>query len=176
MTISQRVIVFVVATFLMGATNAISFDQSDVDEHVKLLRNAIDGRTFEMKSAGTTEEYKYDRVNFEQCSLRWTEDHKSREGTRLTLREFSETTVSLDVLDIRAVRSEKLKVSGFQVSLVTKGLKPGFFTRQRLQWGDEPVTESQGISTGAAFYFGDRETADNVSKAIIALARSCTRK
>jgi hypothetical protein len=176
MTFSRLILVFLLAALFLAATNAIAFGQSGVNAHEKLLQTAINGSMFETTSGATIERYKYNHVIYERCSLSWTEEHESRKGNHVSLRELSENTVALDVLDVRAIRSEKLKASGFQVSLITKGLKPGFFSRQRLQWGDEPATESQSVSTGVAFYFADRAAADSVAQAIAVLARSCSRR
>ena len=144
---------------------------------VDALKAAINGSSYEVKSADGLDSYSYDAVSFEQCSLTWTETRESRQRDLPTLRELSETRLPLNLLDLTALKVERLKSSGFLVPLLTKGLRPVITSHQRTQWGDDPPMESvtEGKS-GSGFYFRDREAAERVSTALASLARSCRKE
>ena len=168
--------VIVVLALLLNVAPASAAAQADREETIRTLLAAINGSAFEMLSGGAVETYKYQDARFDQCSLSWTEEYEKQESNRRTLAELKATTIDLILLDVRAIRADRLKGSGFVVGLTTKGLKRGFVHTGQVQWGDGPVTKSTGVATGAGFYFREGETARSVSKALAALARSCQRK
>jgi hypothetical protein len=170
------VILFAVSGAVSSFVAAIAHTQLPSNEKVIILQAAINDSAFETKTGERLESYKYNDLHFERCSLKWTEKHEISERDQRTLAEFTETIVPLELIDANAIRADKLKDSGFIVSLITKDLRPEIVSRQRMQWGGDPATESTGAATGVAFYFRDREVAEKASKAITSLVRACQKK
>jgi hypothetical protein len=139
----------------------------------KTLADLINGTTFETNSNGKVERYKYDKMRLERCSLMWTEAHEIWEHEAPGLAELSEIIVPLSVIDLKAMRIDKLKDSGAVVSIVTKRLEPAISHRDWAKWPGEPAAESIGNGTGTAFYFADRSLAEKVFKMITTVASSC---
>lgn len=176
MTRLERHLGIVLVILFLNAALAAAPVQADRQDTIRTLLDAINGSAFEAPSGDAVETYKYQDARLDQCTLSWTEEYEKHESNRRTLAEFKAITIDLTLLDVGAIRADRLKTSGFLVGLTTRGLKPGFVHKERVQWGDEPVTESTGVATGAGFYFREGETARSVSKALAALARSCQRK
>ena len=156
--------------FNEGKAAQASGDQS------KALEDLINGSIFETKSRDRLERYKYDKVHVEHCSIAWIESHEVWENKQRTLAEVTEITVPVRAIDSKTIRVDRLKESGVMVSILTKGLEPGIVTRQHMQWGEDPPTDSSGIATGTAFYFADSAVAEKVLRTINSLIPTCSTK
>src|SRR2546429_1748128 len=161
-TPNDRLIVWLTvlsASVLLAASmvaSASTNPQSRAQE-IKTLQDSINRSKFESTESktGKSESYQYDALQFHDCSLGWTETHEIRGAGRRILLERIDVTVPLRVLDATASRSEKLKNSGYLVSLLTRKLEPGINTRNRIELEDGSENESTAIQTGYAFYFSD---------------------
>jgi hypothetical protein len=147
--------------------------QIDFEAAEKSLKKSINGAAFEMLSGTSSDRYEYSEVALEQCSLKWIEQRDTFDSGHRTLREVVLTTVPLAVINDKSLRADRLKNGGYVVALQTKGLESQIMTRVRRQWGDQPETQTTGVSSSSGWYFKDRATAETVSKTIAWLVRAC---
>lgn len=166
-----------ISVIMLAATMWLAFGSNHGqtrDKPEDILKATINGNTYEIKSSNGLERYSYDALNIEKCSLIWTQTHEARQPDQPILREWGETRVPLNLLDLNSLKVEKLKSAGFLVPLLAKGLRPVITGQQRTQWGDDPPAESIGVgATGTGFYFRDHEPAERVAVAIRTLAKAC---
>ena len=161
---------FLTASLVIVVFVSLAQDRSKEE---KVLQDSINGGSVEMTAGSSVDRYMYDGVSLQGCAFKWTEQHETYESGKRIIKELIESTVSLDLIDEKQVNAGSLKNGGYLVSLQTRDRKNQILTREQTQWGDDPESQTTGITSGRGLYFGTHQTAETVSRTIAGLVRAC---